>query len=139
MLTNVVYVSAATRHLEPAELVGIIDVSRRNNARQGINGLLLHHEGNFMQALEGPETQILALVESMKRDPRHDGMIVMVQQAIEKRYFPDWAMGCRNADGLPPNERGTVRRRFDEIRGSATGSSLAMTLLLGFRNSMTIS
>lgn len=139
MLTNVVYVSAATRYLDPAELVRIVDVSRRNNARYGITGLLLHHEGNFMQALEGPETQVLNLVERISRDPRHDGMIVMVQQAIERRYFPDWAMGCRNADGLSPNEREAVRQRFDEIRRSATGSSIATTLLLGFRNSMMIS
>lgn len=139
MLTNVVYVSAATHHLDPADLGRIVDVSHRNNARHGITGLLLHHEGNFMQALEGAEAEVLALVERIRQDPRHTGLIVMVQQAIDRRQFPDWAMGCRNADGLSPNERETVRRRFDEIRGSATGSSLAMTLLLGFRNSMTIS
>lgn len=139
MLTNVVYVSAATHHLDPAELGRIVDVSRRNNARHGITGLLLHHEGNFMQALEGAETEVLALVERIRQDPRHTGMIVMVQQAIERRHFADWAMGCRNADRLSPSQRETVRQRFDEIRGSATGSSIAMTLLLGFRNSMMIS
>ncbi|KJB91417.1 BLUF domain-containing protein [Skermanella aerolata] len=42
-----VYVSSATRHFSHGELMGLLDVSRRNNGAAGTAGLLLHSAGNF--------------------------------------------------------------------------------------------
>jgi hypothetical protein len=139
MLISMVYVSAATRPLSPTELAEIVDGSRRNNIRDGITGLLLYHDGNFMQALEGPEAEVRALIERIKRDPRHTGMILMVRQYIAERSFPDWAMECRNSDLIPVKDRKVISHFLEEVRRPSIAygmSDVAIWLLLSFRDSM---
>ena len=48
-----VYVSAARKLFDEAELSALLTQCRANNARLGVTGVLLYADGNFMQALEG--------------------------------------------------------------------------------------
>jgi hypothetical protein len=90
-----IYVSSAVKLLSQKELFDILEVSRRNNEKVGITGMLLYKEGNFMQFLEGPKEEVCATLDRIKKDPRHRGLIVLLQQEHPNREFTEWAMGFK--------------------------------------------
>jgi hypothetical protein len=94
-----VYVSLAVRPLREDELVALLETSRRNNALTGITGLLLYKDGNFMEFLEGSREEVCALLETIRLDPRHRNMIVLLQQEQPGREFPEWSMAFQRLDG----------------------------------------
>jgi Sensors of blue-light using FAD len=88
-----VYVSSAVQLFSPAELQDLLAKSRANNAQLGISGLLLYKDGNFMQVLEGEQAAVQSLHTHIARDPRHRGLITLLQGTHPERQFPEWAMG----------------------------------------------
>ena len=95
-LISLIYVSSAQVPFSNADLAALLEISRRNNALIDVTGMLVYRDGNFMQAIEGEEETIMRLQEKITRDPRHDGLITLLTQRIEKRQFPAWSMGFRN-------------------------------------------
>lgn len=91
-----VYVSSAVESFSKEDLLALLSISRRNNVRDGVTGMLLYKQGNFMQVLEGEETKVRALHHRIQNDPRHRGLITLFQQHTEARQFGGWAMGFRN-------------------------------------------
>ena len=71
---------------------------RKKNARLGITGLLLYKGGNFIQTIEGEESRINDLYDSIGADPRHHGLIRVLSEPLAARKFPDWSMGFRDFD-----------------------------------------
>ncbi|MBV9938606.1 MAG: BLUF domain-containing protein [Acidobacteriaceae bacterium] len=100
-LISLVYVSSGTRHFERQEILDILQVSRKNNARLRITGILLYQDGNFMQVLEGAEQNLSELMCSIERDHRHRGVIVLLKKAISERLFPQWSMAFKDLSELP--------------------------------------
>jgi hypothetical protein len=92
MLYSLVYVSSAVKLFSSAELVALLEKSRANNTRLGISGLLLYKDGNTMQLLEGERDTVLALYERIAADPRHRGLIRLLEGPIETRQFAEWSM-----------------------------------------------
>ena len=76
--------------------MALLEKSRRKNSQAGISGLLLYHDGNFMQLLEGHETIVRSTHARILSDPRHTGCITLVHKAVATRTFPDWTMGFRD-------------------------------------------
>ena len=134
-----VYVSSATHLFTEEELNALLETSRRNNAKVGVTGMLLYKDGNFMQFLEGPKEKVRALLEKIKTDLRHKGMIVLLQEERPDREFVDWSMGFKKLG----------RDQLPEIPGYSDFLDLPLTseqfllnpsrslrLLLSFRESM---
>jgi hypothetical protein len=94
-MLSLVYVSAATQPFSPSELDALLEKSRRNNLRDGITGMLLYRDGDFLQVLEGPEAAVRATYARIGRDRRHGGFILLDENHVEQRAFSDWAMGFR--------------------------------------------
>ena len=67
-LYQIIY-ATATRPIEEDELLGMLKRSREKNARLGITGMLLHCDGSFIQALEGPKAQVMDLISVIRKDP----------------------------------------------------------------------
>jgi hypothetical protein len=105
MLMCLVYVSAAARPFSDEDLVALLRQSRGNNERSGITGLLLYHDGKFMQALEGEQQAVQALFRRIQVDPRHRNVTVLIKFAIPDRYFSDWSMGFVNIDRFETEDR----------------------------------
>jgi Sensors of blue-light using FAD len=99
-LFQIVYTSTAAENFGRLELLDMLAGSVRRNKKAGITGLLLFKDGCFMQALEGEEPAVKALFAKICRDPRHHHVIPLLQEPIEKRYFPDFAMAFRDLDTL---------------------------------------
>ncbi len=92
----IVYVSVAAESISKDDLLDILAKSRRANADAGITGMLLYRDGNFMQALEGEEEAVRDLYARIRRDPRHLGIVTLVEGEREDRCFGDWSMGFRD-------------------------------------------
>lgn len=134
-----VYVSSATGQLTTADLDDILAASRRNNARIGITGMLLHKGGNFMQVLEGPEESVLALQNKIEGDPRHRGLLVLRKAPLKERQFKEWAMGYQNLDEPgSPRPDGFSNFLHESLLAPefVKNPSVAHKLLLSFRDSM---
>ncbi len=88
-----VYVSVAAENVSRDDLLEILSWSRTKNAEAGITGMLLYKEGNFMQVLEGEESAVRDLYTRIRQDPRHLGIVTLVEGERERRCFGDWSMG----------------------------------------------
>jgi hypothetical protein len=91
-----VYTSSAVTPFTRSELTDLLEKSRVNNAALDISGMLLYKDGNFMQVLEGDEVAVRTLYDKVARDPRHRGLLVLLQGTLTERQFPDWSMGFRD-------------------------------------------
>lgn len=96
---HIVYLSHATRPLQPAELETLLARARRKNAALGITGMLIHRGGNFIQYIEGEEAAVRGLYAEIRADPRHAGTTVLSEGPLVRRQFSDWAMNFRQSDG----------------------------------------
>jgi hypothetical protein len=134
-----VYVSSAHKLLDDAELLELLQVARQNNQRSDVTGMLLYRDGNFLQVLEGPAPAVDALIDKIKRDTRHHGLILMSRRGIEERQFSDWQMAFRNMSNSHMAEEGYspfLEPTFDEEEEEETGeaSQLVFRLLRRFKD-----
>jgi hypothetical protein len=97
-MISVTYVSSATRPFPTAYLAQLLEVWRVNNAAREVTGLLLFKDGNFMQVIEGEEPNVRGLYEKLQLEPRHTGMLKLLEEKISTRVFQDWSMGFKNLD-----------------------------------------
>lgn len=87
-----VYMSAERQPFSHDDLRHLLTRARAHNTAAGITGLLLYHRGGFLQALEGPREAVVAVVERIRRDPRHHRVITVLDAPRTARYFPYWSM-----------------------------------------------
>ena len=94
-LHRAVYVSRAVAGVGRTTLsiAEILSVSDRNNRRDGLTGMLIFHDGWFIQALEGSRVAIERLLRVLREDPRHDGLRLLDLTPITARSFGAWGMG----------------------------------------------
>ncbi|MDF7811633.1 BLUF domain-containing protein [Hymenobacter sp. YC55] len=90
---QVLYHSRATSLPSEADLVDLLESSRRFNAEHQITGLLLYSEGRYVQVLEGPEADVRALYGRIKADTRHEHVVTVLEGPEPQRRFADWRMG----------------------------------------------
>ena len=94
-----IYVSIASDDLSESRLVEILKVSRANNTRDDITGMLLYKERRFMQLLEGPESAVCDAYRRIAQDVRHHEPTILLEGTTDERDFPDWTMGFQSLDG----------------------------------------
>ncbi len=97
-LITLIYGSSAVEPFSEADLVTLLAKSRENNHRLGVTGILLYQDGNFLQVLEGEDTTVAALYQTISADPRHRGILTFMKRPIPQREFSDWEMGFVNLD-----------------------------------------
>lgn len=91
-LFSITYHSAATPGFDSIDLAELLTQARSKNRATGVTGMLLAENGRFLQALEGPEPAVRALMDTIAADPRHEHVRVLAEESIAARRFPDWAM-----------------------------------------------
>lgn len=95
-LVSIVYSSFSTTPFSDADLAALLAQSRLNNEPRGITGMLLHRDGQFMQALEGPRAAVHSLLRVIAGDLRHTGMWTLDEAPLARRRFGSWSMGYRD-------------------------------------------
>jgi hypothetical protein len=132
-------VSSATGLFSTEQLHELLAKARVANERDGITGMLLYKDGNFMQTIEGPAAAIDALRQRIELDPRHHGIIFLRSGSRSDRLFDGWSMGftdlTQGAMGDVPGYSEFLRTPFTaEVFGSDPDAS--QRLLLVFRDNM---
>jgi len=70
-----------------------------NDSRIGITGMLLHKNGNFLQAIKGSKGVVGDMYARIVADPRHTNVLVIRDCTIALREFEGQTMGFKNLDG----------------------------------------
>lgn len=99
-LYYLLYISAGTNWFTGAELKDLLKVSHRNNTRDGITGLLLYGDGNFIQLLEGERMVVQRTFDRISTDPRHKSTTIIDSGELSARNFPKWSMGFKAIDSF---------------------------------------
>ena len=94
-LIHIVYVSFAFKDYSEKELEELLSGIRKKNALQGVTGLLLYNDQNFIQVIEGQRETIQNLFQIIEKDARHNNVVKLIEESIEQRAFPNWTMGFR--------------------------------------------
>lgn len=105
-----VYFSSARPLFDEIALVNLLRVARRNNERDEITGMLLYHDGNFIQAIEGPPNAVVKTFARIRMNPAHDGVISIGPLPLEERQFPKWTMGFLASTTLPADAQRSINR-----------------------------
>ncbi len=113
---QLMYVSMAAWKMENDDLNSILDVSRANNFRLGVTGLLLHLDRGFLQVLEGSKGAVLEIFGRIERDRRHTGLRILFQQDVPERLFGDWNMGFDRWTKDAPRTAGMFEITADAIQ-----------------------
>lgn len=130
-IVSLVYVSTASESFSEPAMAELMRQSRGRNQREGITGVLLYADGNFMQYLEGEEAAVSAVYASIVRDRRHHGLIELLHEPVPERVFSEWSMGLRSSMRLMPTRIGEVDtmldRRLDERARARTAADLLLS------------
>lgn len=83
-----------------ASCVGaIIKTARAFNASHGITGVLLFDGERFCQYIEGETAALDALVECLRKDPRHQNITTLLHEPLHgNRRYPDWSMAYSDVE-----------------------------------------
>lgn len=115
MLYELIYTSKSENLMSPAGLKQLLEVSRLNNRKSGITGMLLYVQGKFghdvagrfIQVLEGTEQEVEKVFDRICDDHRHAEILVLKERLIEARNFEGWDMGFKTA----------AAEEFEEVSG----------------------
>ncbi|PIR01286.1 MAG: hypothetical protein COV66_02390 [Nitrospinae bacterium CG11_big_fil_rev_8_21_14_0_20_45_15] len=104
----IIYASAATQRMKPNELSDLLGKARAFNSSQNITGMLIYHDGSFLQILEGPENAVLPLIKKIQKDPRHQKFKLLLKKNVDTREFGEWSMGFVDTTGMAKTMEGFI-------------------------------
>jgi hypothetical protein len=112
---RLIYTSTATRLLKEDELFKLLNSARSKNSADHITGILIYHEGCFLQVLEGEKDAVERCFKRICRDGRHTDYIELANEAAISRMFTAWWMAYRKFGDLGPYQQ----KQFVELRDLA--------------------
>jgi hypothetical protein len=135
MLHELVYTSRAGASITRDRLEEILAVSRTNNDRNNITGLLVFDGSTFCQILEGEKSAIDKTYDRIKQDNRHIDSFVLHTGEIHQRNFQNWSMSFKMIQKRVNTESWTdiltARKMISDIPSDKTLGSLILKLLTG--------
>lgn len=99
MTLQAIYISAATQHFSSEELAELLAKARENNTQNGVSGLLVYHQGSFLQILEGPAQAVEDTLDIIASDPRHTNVQVLLRDHVDEPEYEEWSMGFVDPTG----------------------------------------
>jgi hypothetical protein len=117
------YISTARPPMPWSEVDQILATSRRNNARDGVTGLLLFNGKRFLQLLEGAPAKVQMVYDRIESDPRHFAIVKLSERQIEEREFGGWAMAF---DRFPADDRVAIGAKVAELTQGASANVRAL-------------
>jgi hypothetical protein len=93
VLLRLMYASVSSGPLTHGKLDAVFAQAQRNNARDGITGVLLADGRLNVHYVEGAEAVVLALWARIQVDPRHHSIVLLHQEpGATKRLFSQHAL-----------------------------------------------
>ncbi len=91
-MVAVVYLSEANIEFKESDLSELESFAESKNRDLNITGYLSFQRERFIQYIEGEESDIQSLVESIKKDDRHTILHKIQRNHFGERIFPNWGM-----------------------------------------------
>ena len=136
-MLQMIYTSVATKKFPPTELKDLLEISRRNNVRDGITGMLLYEDGTFIQVLEGDDETVESTFNRISKDPRHSKIVLIAKFELDHRSFNEWEMGFFDASGGQllklPGYTSFLSRKTVELEEPEDGDK-AREVLINFKH-----
>ena len=108
-MLQIVYSSTANQEFSYADIDRLLAGARARNGTIGVTGMLVFHDGTFLQALEGEQRAVNEIFASIQGDVRHRDITVLHRgSSLEQRAFGDWSMGFADASGAAGILRGFI-------------------------------
>ncbi len=104
------YASSSVREFTPQELVDILTVSRANNTRVDVTGMLLYRGGSILQALEGSEARVHETMQRISLDGRHRSIMHLYEGRHEERLFAEWSMAFEDLSAADASDHPGLSR-----------------------------
>jgi hypothetical protein len=112
-LYEAIYVSTIAPGVAISSVADIAGKSRIANQRHGITGLLIFDGMRYCQQLEGPQKQVLNLMEKIRHDPRHINVEIIHHGELASRRFKSFSLGYTTV------EDPEVLERLENLDGQA--------------------
>lgn len=120
------------------QVAAILSVARRKNPAMGITGALIVWDDSIVQTLEGEESAVRALYDTIHEDRRHEQVELVETTTGVGRAFPKWSMAHLSDDDQPdiplgmrpageyqsprfvsPEEDAVIKSMRDRVRGAS--------------------
>ncbi len=92
------YMSSARPDLEKAEVNRMVAAAALKNALLNITGAIGYDGERFAQILEGKKEDVTSLMDKIRADDRHAGIVVMAEKPVDRRIYNGW--GMKHMDSL---------------------------------------
>ncbi|MFZ2553845.1 BLUF domain-containing protein [Psychrobacter sp. BF1] len=92
ILVSMTYASRANSDVSANDFNEILKQAQRNNAANGITGMLIFNKDYFLQTIEGPRAQINRLLYSLIADQRHHDLQLIETRELKHRLWAKWSM-----------------------------------------------
>jgi hypothetical protein len=89
-LVSLTYTSEMT---DSTDLLDILEVSRINNERDSITGILMFCNHSVVQCLEGSREAVNKTYARIVGDKRHQNPLLVDYRMLDARLFAKWSMG----------------------------------------------
>lgn len=86
----IVYISSMKREYSPDELHEIAEKFQIYNNSNSITGLMIYHNRNIMQYIEGEDNVIKNIFKKISNDSRHHNIIKLIEETSLERRVQDW-------------------------------------------------
>lgn len=97
-MIRLVYTSSASLVPTDSDLMELLFRAQSRNLQLNITGILLYGIGTYLQVLEGEPEDVHTVYQSILNDDRSNHHVVLIEEKITQRDFPDWSMGFRNIE-----------------------------------------
>ncbi len=87
----ILYLSTANAEFDNESLKALEVNAAENNKKLGLSGFLYFDGSKFLQYLEGEEENLMPLLDTIRKDPRHT-FLCETEEVISEKRFPDWSM-----------------------------------------------
>lgn len=94
-LHHLIYQSTAVSSFSDQDLHDLLAEARSFNAAHDVTGVLLYHDKQFLQVLEGTESVLQPLYEKIRGDRRHTHLVKLADAPLVQRNFAEWSMAFR--------------------------------------------
>ncbi len=135
---HIIYMSRAAAPMSDEQLARLLEQAREGNKKRSITGALVYGAGQFMQIIEGEESQLAQLYAELLNDSRHGSVVKLADKQVAQRSFSDWSMAFQT---LSPDqfEQLLGYTAPDKLQLQAPGLSEADALLLEMMKAFVLS
>ena len=81
------------RAFSAEQLADFLEITRLRNQHEGICGVMVLMELDFLQIIEGPDDEVDRLFEEQRKNSPRNSIMLLSRQPIEQAIFAAWSLG----------------------------------------------